>query len=1022
MKHKLHLYLACLFALVVQFGFAQEKTITGTITDDTGVPLPGANVIIKETTNGTQSDFDGNYTITANVGQVLVFSYVGFQSKEIPVTATTATVNVQMEAGTQLTEVVITGYSRRNQTVQASSSVSISSAEIAELSPVTSVDNLLQGKAAGVQVTAANGKPGQGAFVRIRGIGSLTAGASSPLYVVDGAIIREEDLANIPNEDIENITVLKDAATTARYGSRGASGVVVITTKSGKRDGDASIRFTSRYGVVSRVNPNFKVMNAEQKFQYEAELYALGVSAAGNLPGVTTQPGSEERQFLLDYETDWEDLMLKEGIIQNNNVSISGGSERMDYYFSVGHDRNTGIIDQIDGFERISSRLNLNFDAKDWLTIGVNVGYSRSTSDEPRDRNNVQNPFRAMYDYNAYETEFILNDDGSIQLDENGNPVYNPTHTTFNVRGALLSEPAIAIQNNWLGSVNATASLFKNVSYTFGVAANSINRRTESYSKPGGILDSIIGDPNNPGNKLDTGTYRYDITISNRLGYSLNTDNHHLDLLGLYEFNYNENNGYLVRSIGFPSAELTTQINGAQLTAGNTTRNKLTLLSYGFFADYDYQEKYLASGSVRYDGSSNFGADNRFGLFYSGSLGWNIAKENFFNVKAINDLKLRVSYGTTGNRDGISRYAAQDNVAFDAYPGGSATIPSNIGNPDLKWETTTTTNFGLEFNLFDRRVRGVTDYFIRTTEDLLFSVPRADESGVGFVFGNLGKIENKGLEISLQGDVFRSKDFTWTLGGNIVFLDHQILELPDGEDVAPGNAFNILWREGAKINEHFLVRYAGVDPATGAPLYYGADGNTYRAFDLPEDEDENRVLQGKSTIADKEGGFFTNMKYKGFGLRADFVFKAGNWINNFVKSNLISDGFNIDDNQAVDAFNYWRQPGDTNVHPSPLISQEELGAVNSDRFLEKGDYIRMRNITLSYDFNDRALDNTPFKRLRLYVQGQNLLTFSKFFGDPEVGISSGETISYANSVAPGEATLYSYPNTRSVQIGLDVTF
>lgn len=1021
MKQKLQFIMIFLFLFSMQSLFAQEKTVTGTVTDDLGVPLPGANIIVKNTSNGTQSDFDGNYSITASVGQVLEFSYVGFQNQEVAV-GTSNTINIQMVQGSQLEEVVITGYSRRSQTVSASAVVSIGASEIAELSPVTSIDNLLQGKAAGVQVTAANGKPGQGAFVRIRGVGSLTAGASSPLYVVDGAIIREEDLVSIPNDDIENISILKDAAQTARYGSRGASGVVIITTKTGKRKGDAKIKFSSRFGVTSRVNPNFDVMDAEQKMQYEAELFALGVSAANSLPGVSTQPGSDERQFLLDNEVDWQDLILKQGIIQNNNFSIAGGAEKMDYYFSVGHDRNTGIIDDLDGFERISTRLNLNFDPKEWASISVNVGYSRSTSDEPRDRNNVQNPFRAMYDYNPYETEFILDEDGNIVFDENGNPVYNPTHTTFNVRGAVLSEPAVQIQNNLLGSVNAEIRLFKNVSYGFGFAANSINERFESYSKPGGILQSIIGDPNNPGNKLDTGTYRFDMTVSNRLNYNLNKNNHNLGVVGLFEFNHNENNGYRVRSIGFASAELNTQINASQVTLGETTRNILTLVSYGAFADYDYAEKYLASASVRYDGSSNFGADNRFGLFYSGSLGWNVAKEDFFKVSFIDKLKLRVSYGTTGNREGITRYAAQGNVAFDSYPGGSATRPSNIENPALKWETTTTQNAGLEFDLFNNRVRGVADYFIRTTEDLLFSIPKADESGVGSIFGNLGKIENKGLEISLQADVLRNDNVTWTIGGNIVFLDNEILELPDGEDVAPANAFNILFREGAKINEHFLVRYAGVDPATGAPLYYGADGNTYRGLDLPEDEDENRVLQGKSTIADREGGFFSNIRYKGFGLRTDFVFKAGNWINNFVKSNLISDGFNIDDNQAIDAFNYWKNPGDTNVHPSPLISQEELGAVNSDRFLEKGDYIRMRNITLSYDFPSKFLDKVFFDSLRIYAQGQNLLTFTKFFGDPEVGISSGETISFANSVAPGEATLYSYPNLKSVQIGVDLSF
>ena len=999
---------------------AQENPISGVITDSTGDVLIGVNIIEKGTTNGTQSDFDGMFNLDVEVNKTLVFSFIGYETIERVVLENMNSLNIQMiENAAELEEVVITGYSRRNKTVQTSAVVSISASEIASLAPATSIDNLIQGKAAGVQVTAANGKPGEGAFVRIRGVGSLSSGASSPLYIVDGAVVREEDLGTISNQDIENLSILKDAATTSRYGSRGANGVVVITTKSGNRNKDAVVRFSSRFGWSERIAPNFEVMNATQKMQYEAELSALGISAANSLPGVSTQPGSPERQFLLDNETDWQDLMLKQGYVQNNTISMSGGQEKMDYYFSVGYDKNSGIIDQIDGFERINTRLNVKFDAKEWLKLGVNVGYSRSTSDEPRDRNNAQNPFRAMYDYNPYETEFVLDEDGNTVLDENGNPVYSATHTSFNVRGALLSEPAIEIKNNLLSSVDAEILFSDSWSYGFNTSINSLNRRTESYSKPGGILQNLIGDPDNPGSKLDTGNYHFDMTMSNRLNYNYQTDNHNLNVMGLFEYNYDENNGYRLRSIGFPSELLTTQSNAAQVTEGSTTKNILTLVSYGVFADYDFKEKYLASGSVRYDGSSNFGSDNRWGLFYSGSLGWNLAKEDFFNVDWINDLKLRASYGTVGNRNGISRYAAQDNVEFGSYPGGSATIPSNIGNPDLKWETTATSNFGVEFNMFDRRLRGVADYFIRNTTDLLFAIPASSESGVGSVFGNLGEIQNKGFEFSLQGDIIRNDNWKWTAGGNIFFLDHKIIELPDGEDVIPGNAYNILFREGALINEHYLVRYAGVDSSNGAPLYYGADGEVYRADDLPEGE--NRVLQGKSTIADTEGGFFTDLSYKGWGLRADFVFKSGNWINNQVRANLNSDGVNIDDNQAISAFNYWQNPGDTNVQPSPIYQNEVL-AVNSDRFLEKGDYIRMRNLTFSYTFPDVSLDKTPFNNLRLYVQGQNLLTFTEFYGDPEVGISSGETINFADTVAPGELTLYSYPNTKSVQFGIDVSF
>ncbi|SRX54661.1 SusC/RagA family TonB-linked outer membrane protein [Aequorivita sp. CIP111184] len=1030
MRTKFSGILTLLLALVVQLTFAQQKTITGTVTDDTGLPLPGANVIIKGTSSGTQTDFDGNFTVSANVGQTIAFSYVGFSAKEVKVgSQNTINVSLQPDAAA-LEEVVVTGYSTRNQTVQTSAVVSISAAELSQMAPTTSIDNMLQGKAAGVQVTAANGKPGQGAFVRIRGTGSLVGGASSPLYIVDGAPIREQDLANIPNEDIENITILKDAATTARYGSRGANGVVVITTKNGNRNKDAVIRFSSRYGVSSMINPNYTMMNASEKMQYEAELYALGVSGAAGLPGVTTQPGSPERQQLLDREIDWSDTILKDGIIQNNSVAISGGADKVDYYFSVSNDRNTGIIDNIDGFERLGTRLNVNFDAKEWLSVGVNVGYSRSMSDEPRDRNNTQNPFRGILDYNAYETEFLLNEDGTTQVDDNGNPIYNPTHTGFPIRGALLSEPSEDIDNQTIGSVDAVVTFSKNWSYGFNVAVNWGATRRESYSKPGGILDVILEGADNPtGNKFDDQQHRLDFTVSNRLVYNLKKNNHSLNVLGLYEYNMNEFNRAFVRSKGFPSALLTTQSNAATLDDGFTNRSRLTLVSYGAFADYDYKEKYLLSASVRRDGSSNFGTDVRFGTFYSGSLGWNIAKEDFFAIDAVNDLKIRAAYGTVGNRTGINRYASQGTVDFGSYPGGSSTIPARVANPELQWETTETYNVGLELNMFNKRVSLVSDYFIRNTSDLLFPIPTAYEAGiidptnVKGIAGNLGEIQNKGLEISLKADIFRSPDFTWTLGGNIIFLDTEVVSLPDGEDVTPTTAFNIRYSEGRKINEHFLIRYAGVDPGTGRSLFYGADGNTYFASDLPTDENDNRVFQGKSTIADKEGGFFSNITYKGFGLRTDFVFKAGNWINNFVRSDRESDGLAIADNQATNAFNYWQQPGDTGVLPSPIYAADDATVSgNSDRWLEKGDYIRMRNVTLSYSFPNKYLEKTPISSLRIYAQGQNLLTFTKFWGDPEVGLSSGETISFADAVAPGEATLYSYPNTKSIQVGLDVSF
>lgn len=1036
MRTKFSGILTLLLAFIVQISFAQVKTISGNVTDDTGFPLPGVNILVKGTTTGTQSDFDGNYTLNASVGQTLVFSYVGFATQEVAVTAATSTVNIQLESDSELEQVVITTRSNLNRSTQTSAAVTISSEEISMMTPTTSLDNMLQGKAAGVQVTAANGKPGQGAFVRIRGMGSLVAGASSPLYIVDGAPIDEQDLGAIALEDIHNVEIFKDATTTAKFGSRGANGVVVITTKSGNRNREGTIRFSSRYGITTKVQNNYRMMNAQEKLQYEAEMFALG-AAAENITGYAVPYGSAERAFLLEHAVDWEELMLKDGIIQNNVVDFFGGTEKMDYFFSVGHNRNTGIIDQLNGYERINSRLNVNFDVKDWLNIGVQVGYARSTSDEPRDRNNTQNPFRAYYDHNPYEPEFILDENGVPVRDENGRLVYNDTHSGFAIREALLTDTQKYTDNMTLGSLTSTIKFSDRLDYTFNLAINHKRFQEEYYVQPGGTLDRIL---QLDGLKRDRTYDITDITYSNRLNYNIRTDNHSLDLMGLFEYNTNQYYNVSVSHTGFPTPLLSTQTTGSTLYDGTTNRSELNLLSYGLFASYDFQNKYFVDASVRTDASSNFGIDNRFGLFYSGSVAWNIAKESFLQGNnTINDLKLRASYGTAGNRSALGRYAWQNLVAFGNYPdgatagqGSTATETTGgglIGNPELKWETSHQLDIGLEFGLFNNRLRGVVDYFKKNTKDLLFTVPTAHESGTSLygIPGNIGEIENKGWEVSLQGDIVKNSNFTWTLGGNIVFLDHKIVSLPDGEDILPGDTFGMIWKEGEPINQHYYIRFAGLDPDTGRPLYYGYDDNIYFADELPTDVDEegnpipNEVADGRSTIADIEGGFFTNITYKGWGLRTDFVFKAGNWIYNAVHQQRLSDGNMVQDNQSVEAFNYWKRPGDDTNIPNPKYGTEDW-STNTDRFIEKGDYVRLRNVTLSYNFPKSTLENTPFSSLRLYFQGQNLLTFTKFWGDPEVGISSGETIAYTQTVAPGEATLYSYPNTRSYQFGIDVSF
>ncbi|WP_412984038.1 SusC/RagA family TonB-linked outer membrane protein [Pontimicrobium sp. IMCC45349] len=1015
MKTKFSGILTLLLAFVVQISFAQQKTVSGTVTDENGLPMLGASVIIKGTTTGTTTDFDGNYSINANTGDVLEFSYVGYSTQSITVESSSK-IDVQLAPDNALEEVVIVAFGEKKRDELTSAVSVVTGEDLAKLSPSTSVDNMLQGVAPGVQVVGGNGKPGQTAFVRVRGIGSINA-SSAPLYIIDGVVAPNMNSVN-PN-DIESLSVLKDAATASLYGSRAANGVVVIKTKTGRKNRAATITLSSRFGYGQRIKDNFKMMNAAQKIQYERELAALGVSNAVALPGASIS-SQEEYNRLVGRDTDWFDTLLRESTIQSNSLSITGGSEDISYFLSLGHDRNTGIIRTIDGFERLNSRLNVTYQAKPWLEVAANVSVTTTSTDEPRDRNNVQNPFRAMYDYNPYETKYILDDDNNLVLDANGNPQYNLTSNGFSISEALVNNPESEHRTIIIGGISAKAKLTENFTNTFKMGATNSAYRREYFLKPGSVLDGYVGDANNPGSKTDNGSNDLDYTITNLLSYNkIFGEKHDVTVTGLFEFNKNTFRSYRLSSIGFSSEDLSVQSVAAQPTAATTDLFEDTLLSYGGFLDYNFDGKYLATASVRRDASSVFGQNNQYGVFWSASAAWNISKEDFFKVNWLDDLKLRASAGTSGNRNGIGSYAALPTLGFGSLNGLSTAVPTDNGNPDLGFEENFIFDIGFEFTAFNRKVRGVVDYYERTTSDLLLNAPLPSLGGEpdGSIFSNIGEMVNKGLEIELSWDAIQTEDLQFRVGGNIAFVDNEVTKLvpsaqsPNGDDIIRGS--NII-TVGEEINTFYVPRWAGVNPANGEPLFYDSDGNVTNVYD----SNANVVLSGKSPLAKFDGGFNFYLNYKGFDLTSDFYFKSGNYILNFMESNMLSDGTGVDANQRLDAFNYWRQPGDTNVLPNPIYGNE--AQQTSDRFLQKGDYIRLRNLTLGYNLPSKYAEYLHLKSLRVYVQGQNLWTYAPHFnGDPEVGIGSGET---NNAVGFGNYNLYSYPQTQSISLGVDLKF
>lgn len=1015
MKTKFSVMLTLLLALVVQISFAQQKAVSGTVTDDSQMPLPGATIIIQGTTTGTTTDFDGNFTINADASDVLVVSFVGYATQNVTVGDST-NIQIEMAADNSLDEVVVVAFGEKRREELTSAVSVVSGEDLEKLSPTTSVDNMLQGIAPGVQVVAANGKPGQTAFVRVRGIGSINA-SSAPLYIIDGVVA--PNLNSVNPIDIESISVLKDAATSSLYGARAANGVVLIKTKTGRKDRAATVTLSSRMGYGRMIRNNFKMMDAAQKIQYERELAALGVPGTAGLPGPTiTSQADYDR--LLARNTDWFDTLLQESTVASNSMSITGGSEDLSYFMSVGHDRNTGVIETLNGFERMNARLNVTYQAKKWLEVQTNFSVSSTTSDEPRDRNNVQNPFRAMYDYNPYETKYILDDDNNLVLDGFGNPQYNLTTNGFSISEALVNNPEDEYSTTIIGGISAKANITEGLTNTFKIGATNVRFRREYFNKPGSVLDGYVGDADNPGSKTDNGSMLLNYTLTNLLSYNkLIGDKHDFTLTGLFEFNKSTSRSYSLSSIGFSNPDFSVQSVAALPDAASTSLFENTILSYGGFLDYGYDGRVFVTASIRRDSSSVFGQNNRSGVFTSASAAWNLANENWWNVDFVNDLKLRASAGSSGNRNGIGSYASLATLGFGSLNGQSTAIPTDNGNPDLGFEKNFIFDVGLEFSLFNRKLSGVVDYYERTTSDLLLNAPLPSLGGEpdGSIFSNIGEMVNKGLEIELNWDAVRTQDLQVRLGGNIAFVDNEVTQLvpsssnPNGDDILRGN--NII-TIGEEINTFHLPMWAGINPANGEPLFYDSDGNVTNVYD----SDANVLMSGKSPIAEYDGGLNLYVNYKGFDLSTDFYFKAGNYILNYMESNMLSDGTLADANQRLDAFNYWKQPGDTNVLPNPIYGNE--AQQNSDRWLQKGDYIRLRNLTVGYNLPADAIDNMGLSSLRLFVQGQNLWTYAPYFnGDPEVGIGSAET---SNSVGFGNYNLYSYPQTQSFSIGVDVKF
>jgi TonB-linked SusC/RagA family outer membrane protein len=980
---------------------AQNRTISGKVTDEKGNAVVGASVLIKGTGNGTSTNEAGEFSfVTDQASPVLVISAIGYGTTEIK--AGTTAIAVALKPQDQnLAEVVVVGYGTQKRNTTSGSIATIKGKTFDQV-PVASFDNILQGKATGVQVTGVNGQPGANAYIRIRGVGSLTAG-QQPLVVVDGVPTENLNLIN-PN-DIADVSILKDAASASIYGSRGSNGVILVTTKKGRAN-KPQVSYRFQVGQKSKTPDHFELMNAQEKLQYENDIqytndYVASVMAAkGYGNDVTTLTDAQRKEVwdeVLKNQVNWKDLIFRNANLQSHELVLSGGAQGITYYFSGNYYKEQGIVVGSD-YRRISSHLNVEYKPYNWIKVGTDMNVASAKDNVVRDRYNAQNPVFASYAYNAYEPP--KNDDGT----------WNYTSQGFNILEAIENNPENNHRLGALGNVFLEITPVKQLTIRSQGGLNYVNYQREYFIKPGSILDQYVGDPTARGSKTDNGSNDLTRIWTNTATWNQTVNNaHNINILVGSEFNDDDLKSYSFSSKGFPTPDVTTQNNGSTPTAATSAESGWSLFSLFGRGRYKFQEKYFVEGTYRRDGSSRFGANKKYGNFWSTGVAWDISKEQFFSVNALNSLKLRASVGTTGNFN-IGNYQSYGLYQYVSYNGQTASIPLQVANPDLTWEKNFNYDFGVDVGAFKNRLTATVEYFSRKTSGLLADVPKSLTTGIASRIENVGEMKNHGIEATVGYDVIRNKNVTWNVTGMVTYQKNEITKLYNGTDELFVGYYT-KYKVGLPQNVFFLNRWAGVDEQTGVPLYYDKAGKVTKTFS----SDDAVEIGRKSPDPTYYGSLSNSVSYRNFALNAELYYSIGGYTYNQVWADLVSDGAGYYQNQAKEALNYWKNPGDKAPNPNPIAANYTVQS--TDRFLESANFLRLRNVSLSYT-TPIQIKTFKLQGIRVYVQGQNLVTLTKFHGDPEVGIGSTEQ-TYNR---PGEYTLYTYPQTKAITFGVDVNF
>ncbi|RUA29799.1 MAG: TonB-dependent receptor [Bacteroidetes bacterium] len=956
--------LTCFMLVFVLHAWAQDRTVSGTVTDaETGEALPGVNVLLKGTGTGITTDLDGNYKISVpSEGGALVFTFIGMETQEVTI-GSRSVIDVQMQTDVeQLSEVVVVGYGTTLKTELTGAISSVDSEQLSRV-PVVAPDQALQGLASGVFVSGTNGTPGSGMNIRVRGQTSINAG-NSPLYVVDGVVIQSGNLAqigvggdsqnalnNINPQDIESIQVLKDASQTAIYGARAANGVVLITTKRGKA-GKAQIDFRAWSGVGQPTQVLEKASAAEQ---VELEREAFLNDNPGAIPPTDAELGWDGTT-----DTDWIDEVFRDARISEYNLSASGGSEDFKYYISGGYRDEEGVTIGSE-FQRYSFRTNVDYKASEKLKIQSSVNLTRGVTQRLNGDNNI---------YGIYSAAILTPSTRPIRDPETGELVDAlPSFNTNPLRAALLSRNEVT-NNRIVANTNFTYNIIEGLDFTTDFSYDYIYFKEDSY-RPVSTAQGRGTNGTGTYAQRDQGTWIVEPTL--RYSNIFGTGHKVTGVLGgtLQELTRFTD---FATGTGFAREDLTYLISAAIPSDLSSYTDTYSFNSIFGRANYAYDERYLASLSVRRDGSSRFGPDRRFGLFYAVSGGWNFSEEDWFNVGVISFGKIRASYGVTGN-DQIGNFTYIGSFTGGAnYLDRPASAPDQLENPNLQWEETQSIDIGLELALFRNRVNLNTGVFQQNTTALLFADPVPWTTGFGSIQSNLGEVMNRGLEFDLSTVNVDAGDFRWNTNLNLSFLENEVVKINSEEPILSGFASAII--QGQPLNTFYGVKWLGVDPATGESQFEDLNGDGIIGGD------DNQILGDHQP--DFLGGITNSFSYKGFTLDAFFQFVYGVDVYN----NTLGFSQNVSGPWGLDKAVYerrWQQPGDiTDIPKASQTSSIDFTQDNS-RFLSDGSYLRLKNITFAYNLPSEWLEKINIRSLRVFAQGQNLLTFTNYNGaDPEV--------------------------------------